>query len=54
MSTGNGSRVRINRPVWWPVLAALPLLLWLGWVARRSYRLREQRTARPLSSEVAA
>ena len=36
-----------NHPVWWPVLAAVPLLLWLGWMARRSYRLREQRTAKP-------
>lgn len=38
-----------NRPVWWPVLLAVPLLLWLAWVARRSYRAREQLTAKPVA-----
>lgn len=37
-----------NAPVWWPVMAAVPLLLLLVWAARRGYKAREQRTAKPV------
>ncbi|MET0332749.1 MAG: ABC transporter substrate-binding protein, partial [Rhizobacter sp.] len=37
-----------NHPVWWPMLLLVPLLIWLGWVARRGFKAREQRTAKPV------
>lgn len=38
-----------NQPVWWPVLLAVPFLLWLAWVARRGYKARENVTAKPVA-----
>jgi ABC-type transport system substrate-binding protein len=38
-----------NKPVWWPVLLAVPFLLWLAWVARRGYKARENVTAKPVA-----
>ncbi|HEY1391973.1 MAG TPA: ABC transporter substrate-binding protein [Methylibium sp.] len=35
-----------NKPVWWPLLALVAIALGLVWIARRSYRAREQAVGR--------
>ncbi len=43
-----------NAPVWWPLLAALPFLLLLFWIARRGYAARERITAKPVVEPAAS
>jgi len=42
-----------NRPVWWPVLLLFAGAAALLWIARRSYRLRQQATAKTPATAVA-